>query len=175
MPWTAAPPALVTTTDTVKVWPRLMVAGTVIFESVRFPGPCTAAVAEASAEATWLVGEFTSDPRACVEICSDPGAVPSSTIVQVNVAEAPRGMSCAAGDAVMVACAEPVPVKAGALGTTPTAVAPPALETTRLAVKVCPRLTEAGTEKGVTAQAGGSRTTAAAGGVAIAGDGATGA
>src|SRR5438874_2903455 len=168
MACTAAPPALVTTTETGKVWPRLTVAGTVIFESVSRPGSWTVVVADARPETTWVDGEFTSDPRACVAIWSDPAAVPSSTIVQVKVADAPRTISCAGGDAVMVACAPPDGVKAGASGTTPTAVAPPVLETTRLAVKVWPRLRDAGAVKDVTARAGGSCTTAAAVEVALA-------
>src|SRR5207253_5254081 len=73
--WTSEPPALVTTTETVKVWPRLIAAGTTIFESESRPGSWTAAPAVARAETTCVEGEFTSDPRARVATWSDPAAV----------------------------------------------------------------------------------------------------
>src|SRR6185295_4131406 len=140
-PLAVACPLLVTTTTTLKLWPRLSGAGTVTDVTTNCGGVWTVTVLEVALAALTAAPELASVPVAPATSASVPGPVPFSVNVHVKTTLAPPAMVAGVSVLEVVALAPPVPDTLGGLGegSTPLAAAWPPLCTTMVAVKVCPR------------------------------------
>src|SRR4051812_49573729 len=102
-PLAVAWPVLVTTTVTLKLWPRLSGAGSVRVVTVSCGGACTVTVLEVVEAALTAAPELASAPVAPAASASVPGPAPFSVNVQEKLVVAPPAMVAAVSGVEVVA------------------------------------------------------------------------